>query len=254
MTWVTRATALGALKMQLGMTVLDSASIGGAAPGACGIAGIDAGEPPVQLRVDPARAADGSGSRLKRQIDFVAAGAALLFLAPFLLLVALAIFVETGGPVLFRQPRCGLGGATFRIVKFRTMYVDSSHDERQAERNDPRVTRVGSVLRKLSIDELPQLMNVVRGEMSLVGPRPHALSHDAAWAASVPNYTGRYRTRPGLTGLAQVLGHRGLVTCADDIMARVAADNAYIDRWSIYLDLTLIARTLPLLFGDPKAH
>lgn len=193
-------------------------------------------------------------SRRKRGFDIAAAGLALLVFLPLLLLIALAIRLEGGGPVLFRQQRTGLNGRPFRIYKFRTMRVMEDGDAiAQASRGDARVTRLGSVLRKLSLDELPQILNILVGDMSVVGPRPHALSHDLAWACAIPGYADRFRTRPGLTGQAQVLGLRGEITSLEALAARIAADNAYIDSWSFRRDLVLVARTAPLVFGDPRA-
>ena len=190
----------------------------------------------------------------KRAFDVVVAGLALLVFLPLLLLIGTAIWMESDGPVLFRQQRTGLNGRPFRIYKFRTMSVMEDGDGvRQAVRGDARVTPLGAILRHLSLDELPQLLNVLKGEMSIVGPRPHALAHDAEWGARVPGYAARFRTRPGLTGEAQVRGHRGEITCDDGIVARVEADNDYIDDWSFRRDLSLVARTVPLLLGDSRA-
>jgi putative colanic acid biosynthesis UDP-glucose lipid carrier transferase len=190
----------------------------------------------------------------KRCLDILVAASALLLLAPLLLLVTLAIFVEDRGPVVFRQRRTGLGGEPFTILKFRSMRVLEDADVRQATRSDDRITRVGAVIRALSIDELPQLINVLRGDMSLVGPRPHALQHDEIWGSAVPGYAARFRARPGLTGYAQVCGLRGEVRHAADIRERVEADNYYIDHWSPALEMSIILRTLPLLFSDPRAY
>jgi putative colanic acid biosynthesis UDP-glucose lipid carrier transferase len=196
-----------------------------------------------------------SASRAKRSLDLTLAGAALLLFLPLLLLVALAIMIESGGPVLFRQQRTGLNGRPFRIYKFRTMRVaEDGAVVQQAQRDDARVTGVGRLLRKLSLDELPQLLNVVKGEMSLVGPRPHALCHDEAWAQWTPDYADRFRARPGLTGYAQICGLRGEVRAPQAIRDRVAADNAYIEQWSFAGDLKLIAMTLPLIFNDATAY
>lgn len=193
-------------------------------------------------------------SRRKRCFDVTTAGLALIAFMPLLLLIALTIRLSGGGPVLFRQQRTGLHGRPFRIYKFRTMRVmEDGETLAQASRGDPRVTPIGAVLRKLSLDELPQLLNIVLGDMSIVGPRPHALSHDEAWACAIPGYADRFRTRPGLTGEAQVLGLRGEITSPEGLVARIAADNAYIDGWSFRRDLALVARTVPLLFGDPQA-
>lgn len=196
-----------------------------------------------------------ASSRAKRAMDVTLAGAALLLFLPLLVLVALAVCAESPGAALFRQRRTGLNGRPFRILKFRTMRVAEDGDHMaQAQRNDARVTRIGRVLRKLSLDELPQLVNVLNGDMSLVGPRPHALCHDEAWSCEIPQYTDRFRARPGLTGYAQVRGFRGEVTGPEAIRDRVAADNAYIERWSLLEDVRLIALTVPLLFHDAAAY
>lgn len=207
----------------------------------------------IRLEVErpPARV---SRSRAKRGLDLVVAALALLAFLPLLLVIGTAIWMESDGPILFRQQRTGLHGRPFRIYKFRTMRVtEDGANLRQAVRGDQRVTPLGGLLRRLSLDELPQLLNVLKGEMSIVGPRPHALSHDRLWAARVPDYDGRFRARPGLTGAAQVQGYRGEVNGDEDLFARIAADNAYIDGWSFGRDLSLIARTIPLLLGDANA-
>jgi putative colanic acid biosynthesis UDP-glucose lipid carrier transferase len=196
-----------------------------------------------------------SESSVKRIFDVIVAIFALLLLAPLLLLIAAAIVTEDGGPVLFRQRRSGLHGRVFTVLKFRSMSVAEDGSEvRQACRWDARVTRVGVVIRALSIDELPQLWNVLRGDMSLVGPRPHALRHDEAWGRAVPAYRQRFRTRPGLTGYAQVRGLRGEIRDISDVVRRTEADNYYIDNWSLKLELQIVLRTLPLLFHDPNAY
>lgn len=194
-------------------------------------------------------------SSAKRLMDVTVAGAALIALAPLMLLVAVAILIDDGGPVFFRQVRTGLGGRPFTIYKFRSMKVRRvTQDVRQATRGDPRLTRLGKLLRSLSIDELPQLFNILKGEMSLVGPRPHAIAHDEAWARMTRSYAGRFRARPGLTGYAQVTGLRGEILHADEVQARVDADNFYIDNWSLGLELSIMLRTVPLLFRDPNAY
>jgi len=188
------------------------------------------------------------GGALKRCLDLVAASAALIVLSPFLLLVALAIVLESPGPALFLQRRGGVFGRPFLIYKFRTMTTaDDGQFVSQAVDNDPRVTRLGAILRELCIDELPQLINVVRGEMSLVGPRPHAVAHDAAFSRIDGRYPRRTRARPGLTGLAQVSGCRGLTADAASVRARTGYDVAYVENWSIWLDLRIIFRTALLL-------
>jgi len=207
--------------------------------------------PHLAMHAAPSRVAL---SRRKRVFDIVAAGLALLAFLPLLLVIGVAIWMESDGPVLFRQQRTGLHGRPFRIYKFRTMRVtEDGSAVRQAVRGDARVTPLGGLLRRLSLDELPQLLNVLRGEMSIVGPRPHALAHDLAWSQQVPGYADRFRARPGLTGAAQVSGYRGEVANDEGLWARIAADNAYIDNWSFGVDLRLVIRTAPLLFGDAKA-
>ncbi|RAK61818.1 exopolysaccharide biosynthesis protein [Phenylobacterium hankyongense] len=209
----------------------------------------------------------------KRLFDATLAAFAALILLPLFLLIAVAIFIEDGGQILFLQERTGLGGRKFRLYKFRSMRAAAPQpiaprpaagepegptlaepELRQATRGDARVTRVGAVLRRLSWDELPQLLNILKGDMSLVGPRPHAVSHDRIWAAEVPNYGARFRVRPGLTGYAQVNGFRGELRDADSLVGRVQADNFYIDNWSLLLDMKIIIMTVPALFHDPNAY
>lgn len=213
--------------------------------------GMAAGARPLAPPPGPAAVAL---SRRKRAFDIVVSGLALLMFLPLLVLIGTAIWMESDGSALFRQQRTGLNGKPFRIYKFRTMRVaEDGAGVRQATRGDARVTPLGALLRKLSLDELPQLLNVLRGEMSIVGPRPHALAHDALWAQGVPGYAGRFRARPGLTGAAQVGGFRGEVTCEEGIRGRIAADNAYVDTWTFGQDMRLILKTIPLVFGDANA-
>jgi exopolysaccharide biosynthesis polyprenyl glycosylphosphotransferase len=194
-------------------------------------------------------------SVVKRIIDIAFALIGVILFLPLLCVVALAIRAESPGPALFRQKRTGLNGRVFTVFKFRTMTVtEDGGDIRQASRGDDRVTALGAILRKLSIDELPQMLNVLRGEMSLIGPRPHAVVHDQTWSEVVPNYARRFRARPGLTGWAAVCGHRGEIMDLQSIVDRVAADNDYIDNWSIGLDLKILWRTVPLIFTDANAY
>jgi len=193
-------------------------------------------------------------SNFKKMFDRSVAAAALLLFAPLMLLIALLIVLEDGGPVLFRQNRTGICGRTFVILKFRSMRVaEDGLEVRQAIVGDARTTNIGRIIRALSFDEFPQLINVLTGEMSLIGPRPHAIAHDNAWGAVVPNYRSRFRARPGLTGYAQVSGLRGLVSKPEDIASRIAADNYYIENWSVLLDLKILLRTVPLVFRDAHA-
>ena len=192
---------------------------------------------------------------LKRLFDILAAGFGLLLFLPLLVLVMLAIRIESPGAAIFRQRRTGYRGQVFTILKFRTMTVTEDCAKlRQATKNDERVTEVGALLRKLSIDELPQLWNVLKGDMSIVGPRPHALAHDEYYGALIPTYAARFRARPGLTGYAQVNGFRGEISDTRCMSDRVAADNSYIEAWSPALDVAILARTVPLIFRDPRAY
>jgi putative colanic acid biosynthesis UDP-glucose lipid carrier transferase len=192
---------------------------------------------------------------LKRALDIVVAGGALLFFAPLLALVAILIKLESRGPVLFCQARGGLNGQAFTIFKFRSMRVQENGDKVvQAKRDDDRITTLGRILRKTSIDELPQLLNVLKGDMSIVGPRPHALAHDDQYGALIANYHLRFRARPGLTGLAQIKGLRGGTSAVEAMAARVDADNDYIDEWSIWSDVRILALTLPHLLLAENAY
>jgi putative colanic acid biosynthesis UDP-glucose lipid carrier transferase len=194
-------------------------------------------------------------SRAKRGLDILGAALAILLFLPLLCCIALAVKLETGGPVIFRQRRTGHLGRIFTIYKFRTMTVaEDCADVRQATRNDARVTAVGAILRKLSLDELPQVFNVLQGHMSLVGPRPHALAHDAYYGERIDDYVDRFRTKPGITGLAQVNGLRGEVHDLRCMKDRITADNLYIDGWSLGLDIAILARTLVIIFRDPRAY
>lgn len=181
----------------------------------------------------------------KTVLDHGLALIGLLVALPVLLAVAVAIRLDSPGPILFRQRRLGFNNRPFTIYKFRTMY----HDERtgavrQARRDDPRITRVGRWLRCSSLDELPQLLNVLDGTMSLVGPRPHAVSHNEAFARHIGRYFARHNVKPGITGLAQVNGLRGEIDTTEKIEARVAYDVAYAENWSLALDLRILVMTV----------
>lgn len=192
-------------------------------------------------------------ARLKRAADLLLATLALLVAVPLCCLAAIAIRLDTRGPVLFIQMRRGLDGRPFRIWKLRTMLgSDESRDAGAALPDAHRITRVGRWLRSLSLDELPQLWNVLRGEMSLVGPRPHALHHDASYDRLVADYSSRRCVLPGLTGWAQVNGLCGPAPHLPAMIARVEHDLWYARNWSLRLDLVILARTLPCLFR-PRA-
>lgn len=182
---------------------------------------------------------------VKRSIDLVGALAGIILLLPLLTLTVILIKLDTRGPVFFYQKRCGFNGRIFHIFKFRTMTVlEDGSEIRQAEQSDDRVTRVGWWLRRTSIDELPQLLNVLNGTMSLVGPRPHAVAHDSQFDKVVSNYAFRHQLKPGLTGWAQVNGHRGPTPTLSEIQSRVEYDLWYIDNWSLRLDLMIMLRTV----------
>ena len=191
----------------------------------------------------------------KRGLDIAAAGAALLLFLPLLITIALAVRLESGGPVIFKQRRTGHRGRIFTIYKFRTMTVAEDNDAvKQATRDDSRVTEVGALLRKLSLDELPQFLNILKGDMSLVGPRPHALAHDCQYGKQIATYADRFRAKPGLTGLAQVNGLRGEILGPRCMRERIAADNIYIESWSLGLDIAILAKTTLIIFSDPQAY
>jgi polysaccharide biosynthesis protein PslA len=195
----------------------------------------------------------------KRAQDVVVASAALLFFAPIMALVALAIKLDSPGPLLFRQKRVGFNGGHFELLKFRSMYADAAdaHASRQTSRHDDRVTAVGRFIRRTSLDELPQLINVLRGDMSIVGPRPHALqtrTNGVELSEIADQYAARHRVKPGLTGLAQVNGYRGELDTVEKVQKRVEFDIGYIEKWSTWLDAKIIVRTAALLFFDRKAY
>lgn len=194
----------------------------------------------------------------KDLFDWLAACLLLFGLAPALIAIAAAVKLSSPGPVLFKQERRGRNGAVFCIFKFRTMRAECEDRlaERQTERNDARVTKVGHVLRRTSMDELPQLLNVLRGEMSLVGPRPHALGMTIGgrtMAELVPAYPQRYRVKPGMTGLAQINGFRGPLDTAEHLAHRIRWDLEYVSNRSLLLDLRIIARTAFKVANDPNA-
>jgi len=191
----------------------------------------------------------------KRAFDLVVASLALVVLAPFFVLIALAIRLESPGPALFRQTRYGFNQEPFRIFKFRSMRAhEDGATVRAATRNDPRVTRIGAFLRRTSVDELPQLLNVLAGDMSIVGPRPQAMAHDQLYVEHIARYARRHNVKPGITGWAQVNGLRGEIRSGEDIQARIEHDLYYVDHWSLRLDLKIVLSTAFGLFGHEKAY
>ena len=190
---------------------------------------------------------------MKRVFDVVVAAALLMLFVPVFVAVAVAIKLDSSGPVVFVQRRYGFNQQTFRILKFRSM--DVAEDDRMlrsATRRDARVTRVGRILRRLSLDELPQLLNVLRGEMSLVGPRPHALAHNQQYERTIADYARRHNVKPGITGWAQIHGLRGEVVSEDTMRSRVEHDLYYIDNWTLGLDLRILGHTVlsPKVFAN----
>ena len=188
--------------------------------------------------------------------DRVLATLLLIGFSPILLLVAVAIKLNSKGPVLFRQKRYGFNNNEFAVLKFRTMREDAPLDPgvEQATRSDPRVTMIGKILRRTSLDELPQLINVIRGEMSLVGPRPHAVKHNEEYAVVINEYLSRHRVKPGITGWAQVNGFRGETQTVDLMRQRVQHDLYYIDNWSVLFDLRILVMTLFVGFIHRNAY
>ncbi|MES9993370.1 MAG: undecaprenyl-phosphate glucose phosphotransferase [Candidatus Thiodiazotropha sp.] len=194
----------------------------------------------------------GSHLLIKSVEDRVLATLILILASPIMLLTAILIKIESPGPVLFRQERTGWDGKNFKIWKFRSMKLHKEINGviKQASREDPRITRVGRVIRRTSIDELPQLFNVLAGQMSLVGPRPHALQHNQEYSKYIKAYLARHRIKPGITGLAQIRGYRGETKELEQMQKRVKYDLEYINNWSLWMDLTILLRTLLTLKSE----
>jgi len=196
---------------------------------------------------------------VKRSEDLLIAGTAMLLLAPVLLITALLVRLSSPGPIFFVQPRVGFNNELIRVLKFRTMYADRSdlNAEQTTTAADPRVTPIGRTLRRMSLDELPQLFNVIRGDMSLVGPRPHATQMkvgDRYYQDAVRGYAGRHRVKPGITGLAQVKGVRGEIRTIERAKRRVELDTKYIENWSLGLDLWILTATFRAVVWDRDAY
>jgi Undecaprenyl-phosphate glucose phosphotransferase len=182
---------------------------------------------------------------IKRAFDIAAAVAGLIVISPLFVILPLAIKLDSRGPVLFRQTRHGYNNETIRVLKFRSMTVTEEGDNfKQVTRHDPRVTRLGRFMRHTNIDELPQLFNVLIGDMSLVGPRPHATSQNETFAQLISSFSRRHNVKPGITGWAQVHGYRGETDTLEKMQRRVEHDLYYIDNWSFLLDLKIIVMTL----------
>lgn len=210
--------------------------------------------PILSMRADPL---EDVGNRMKKRIfDVVVSGLVIIFILTWLIpLVAILILLDSRGPVFFTQLRTGLTDNPFFCYKFRTMRVNNESDSKQATKHDSRVTRLGAFLRKTSIDEFPQFFNVFRGEMSLVGPRPHMLKHTSEYAKIVEHYMIRQMLKPGITGWAQVNGLRGEISNPMQIQQRVACDLWYLEHWSIWLDIKIMFLTVQKVFvGDKQAY
>ncbi|MFM0239411.1 undecaprenyl-phosphate glucose phosphotransferase [Paraburkholderia phytofirmans] len=192
----------------------------------------------------------------KRVFDRLFALAALTALAPVMLVIAAAVKINSPGPVFFRQKRKGIDGHQFEIYKFRSMKMHKEEHGKitQATRRDPRITAVGAFLRRTSLDELPQFINVLRGEMSVVGPRPHALEHDDIYKDLVKGYMHRYRIKPGITGWAQINGYRGETDRIEKMMGRVKLDLYYMQHWTFWLDIKIVVLTLWKGFVGSNAY
>jgi Undecaprenyl-phosphate glucose phosphotransferase len=201
------------------------------------------GAPAINLMASPLPA---HALLQKDLFDRIFAAAALLALAPLLLLIAVAVKLSSRGPVFFTQHRKGADGRVFKIYKFRTMrlHVESAGVITQATRGDSRITPVGGLLRRTSLDELPQFFNVLRGEMSVVGPRPHAIEHDELYRTIVNGYIHRYRIKPGITGWAQINGFRGETDRVEKMQKRVEHDLYYLLNWSFALDMRIVVATV----------
>ena len=213
--------------------------------------GFVGGHTVVSLFETPIYGIDGC---LKRVVDVVLSSIGLLIASPIMLLAAIAIKLNSAGPVLFRQRRYGLDGKEILVWKFRTMTtMDDGPDVKQAVKNDPRVTQVGRLLRRTSLDELPQLFNVLGGAMSLVGPRPYAIAHNEQFRSLIRGYMLRHKVKPGITGLAQVLGSRLETDTVDKMRARIELDHRYIRDWSLWLDLKIMVKTIAVVLRQ-EAH
>jgi putative colanic acid biosysnthesis UDP-glucose lipid carrier transferase len=210
------------------------------------------GMPVVAIRETPF---SGINSLVKRASDIVLATLSLLMLAPIMLVIAAAVKFTSKGPVIFRQRRYGLNGDEIIVYKFRSMAVcEDGERVTQARKGDMRVTRLGAVLRRTSLDELPQFLNVLEGSMSIVGPRPHAVAHNEEYRGLIKGYMLRHKVKPGITGWAQVNGLRGETDTLDKMAARIEFDLDYLRNWSLSLDLWIVLRTVKVVLGRDNAY
>jgi putative colanic acid biosynthesis UDP-glucose lipid carrier transferase len=192
---------------------------------------------------------------IKRGSDLVLSVLILLLISPLLVLIALGVKLTSPGPIIFRQRRYGLDGSEIVVYKFRSMTVmDDGDVVRQAQKHDPRMTRIGAFLRRTSLDELPQFINVIQGRMSIVGPRPHAVAHNEMYRKLIKGYMLRHKVAPGITGWAQVNGYRGETETLEKMKGRIDHDLEYLRNWSLRLDLYIIAKTIWVVFNGKNAH
>jgi putative colanic acid biosynthesis UDP-glucose lipid carrier transferase len=214
------------------------------------------GEGPLVLVPVSNRPLAGPPAVVKRAIDLCVSAVLLVIMLPLMVVIAALIKLDNPGPVLFKQQRFGIGKKPFKLYKFRSMRSEASGDPSapQARRRDPRVTRIGSFLRRTSLDEVPQLLNVLKGDMSLVGPRPHATPHDDKYAALIEGYLTRHHVKPGITGWAQVHGWRGETDTLEKMERRVEYDIYYVKHWSLLLDLRIFVRTLAVVLRQRNAY
>jgi putative colanic acid biosynthesis UDP-glucose lipid carrier transferase len=210
------------------------------------------GMPVVALTESPTLGVSGIGKRIS---DVVIASVILLLIWPVLLMLAIGVKLSSSGPIIFKQRRYGLDGQEILVYKFRSMRVcDDGDTIKQAGRIDPRITQFGSFIRRTSLDELPQFINVLQGRMSVVGPRPHAVAHNEQYRKLIKGYMLRHKVKPGITGWAQVNGLRGETETLDKMRARVQYDIDYMRNWSLGFDLMIISKTLAVVWRDQNAY
>jgi putative colanic acid biosynthesis UDP-glucose lipid carrier transferase len=197
----------------------------------------------------------GTNELVKRVSDVVLASIILVLISPVLLMLWVGVKLSSPGPAIFKQKRNGLDGEEIVVYKFRSMRaMDNGPVVQQATKDDPRTTKFGAFIRRTSLDELPQFINVLQGRMSIVGPRPHAVAHNEQYRQMIKAYMVRHKVKPGITGWAQVNGHRGETDTIEKMQARVEYDLEYLRNWSLGLDLQIIARTVKVAFFDRHAY
>ena len=197
----------------------------------------------------------GTNALVKRVSDVILSSVILVLISPILAILAIGVKMSSPGPVIFKQKRNGLDGEEIIVYKFRSMRaMDNGHVVKQATKDDPRITRFGAFIRKTSLDELPQFINVLQGRMSIVGPRPHAVAHNEEYRRLIKAYMVRHKVKPGITGWAQVNGYRGETDTIEKMQARVEYDLEYLRNWTLTLDLQIIIRTIRLVIFDRNAY